>query len=66
MKPEVFGNLEPPGKAFIRVPPEAKRARVQPIDVGWATEGDQVYVNSLSSDLKEPKREEQVFAAVVT
>ncbi len=27
-EPEVFGNLEPPGKAFIRVAPEAERARV--------------------------------------
>ncbi len=66
MKLEVFGNLEPPGKAFIQVAPEAKRARVRPIDVGWVTEGDQVHVDSLSSKLKEPKHEEQVFAAVVT
>ncbi len=66
MKPEVFGNLEPPGKAFIRVAPEAKRARVRPIDMGWATEGNQVHVDSLSSDLEKPKHEEQVFAAVIT
>ena len=65
MKPEVFGNLEPPGKAFIRVAPEAERARVQPIDVGWATEGNQVHVNALSSYPEEPKHQEQVFAAVV-
>ncbi len=65
MEPEVFGDLKPPGKTFIRVAPKSERARVQPKDVGWATEGDQVHVHALSCDLKKLKHEEQVFAAIV-
>jgi hypothetical protein len=44
-----------PSKTFVQIAPKAKLAGIQPIDVSWWLERNEVHVNGLLCNVKETK-----------
>jgi hypothetical protein len=63
---QVLQDFKAPSKPFFQVAPKAERAGIQPIDVCWSAERDQVHINALFYYIKETKHQEQVIVTGLT